>query len=143
MPQITWFREGIELSPAFERAHIKKTASDSTLCIEHVRAEHTGAYAVKLSSPIGLAEAHGRIDFLDDDPSPRFVSALPLELVVVLGEPVILGVVLAGQPLPEATWMKVPHQCLSTVCWTTCTDLFRGRLFSLMELIYFQFYANE
>ena len=109
MPQITWYREGIELSPAFERAHIKKTTSDSTLRIEHVRAEHAGAYAVKLSSPIGLAETHGRIDLLDDDPSPRFVSALPNELAVGVGEPVLLDVVLSGRPLPEATWMKVRH----------------------------------
>lgn len=123
VPQITWYHEGIEISPAFERAHVKKTESESTLRIDRVRAELSGAYTVKLTSPIGIAETRCRIDLLDDPLSPRFRSALPEELEVVAGEPFVLGVHLTGQPPPEALWLKVRLLYVNVKYTACCTSI--------------------
>lgn len=79
-------------------------ATTKTLSFTNIQAADTGSYDVLVSNETTtLASNPARLDLRS---APLIGSALPTEMVVELGKPLVIEATVAGAPAPTLTWLR-------------------------------------
>lgn len=102
-PSVQWTRNGVPIPEAEGIKIESKPDGTVQLCIDKVRPEDTGTYALIVKSPAGEVSSLCNVDVLQ---GPSILSKLPDSVDVIVGQPLKLSAKVDAQQSPLIKWMK-------------------------------------
>ncbi|XP_018333589.1 peroxidasin [Agrilus planipennis] len=104
-PQITWFKENIQLT---ESARIRFTPDKTVLEIQHVEDSDSGLYICEAKNNMGKRETSANVKVLahEEKEKPPILIYKPYDIEAVLGGTIELPCKSEGIPTPGIQWRK-------------------------------------
>ncbi|ESO04842.1 hypothetical protein HELRODRAFT_78348, partial [Helobdella robusta] len=112
VPEITWYKNGVEVRPDKNHDIIKKEALVQ-LIIRHATQEDTGRYVCVAKNEGGQVQSSAQLNVKAPQEPPRFLDRLQ-STSVREGDTVKLSVRVTGKPEPEVTWFRQGQQIMNT-----------------------------
>ncbi|XP_053676585.1 obscurin [Anopheles nili] len=103
MPEVRWFKDGLPLRQTRGINFINQPDGLIGFIIDRVTAEDGGIYTCEVKNKNGEAKSASLTEIVPKGKKPQFVSEL-MNVNIVEGFPVKLGVKVIGYPKPEVKW---------------------------------------